>query len=75
MSQATKPKSKLSSRKMREKAIHATRKSDSLPAGELAALAMGSGAFDWLSDPAEEIYTTKDGKKASWPSKRTNGAV
>ena len=75
MSQPTKPKSTVSSRKMRDKAGRASRKTDSLPTSELAALAMGSGSFDWLSNSADDIYTTKDGKKASWPSKRTNGAV
>ncbi len=74
MSQATKQKTKLSVRKIREKSSR-SEKSDSLHTNELAVLAMASGAFDWLNDPSEDIYTTKDGKEASWPSKRTNGAV
>jgi hypothetical protein len=38
---------------------------------ELTLLAQAGGAFDWLNDPAEDIYTVNDGKPASWPKKRT----
>ena len=42
---------------------------------ELIALAEISGSLDWLENPAEDIYTLKDGKPASWPKKRTKGAA
>src|SRR5438046_2180271 len=35
---------------------------------ELAILAQAGGAFDWMDDPAEDIYTVSDGKPALWPA-------
>ena len=44
-------------------------------AEELSALAQKSGAFDFLNDPAEDIYTIKDGKPAQWPTKHIRAAA
>jgi hypothetical protein len=75
MSQITKRKTSLSAKKIREKLHKTGKKNDSLPANELAHAAMESGSFDWLREPSEDIYSIKDGKEASWPAKRTNGAA
>lgn len=35
---------------------------DELPADLLARLAVAGGSFDWLDDPAEDIYSDADGE-------------
>lgn len=35
---------------------------DDYPAKHLTRLAMSGGSFDWLNNPAEDIYTDDDGE-------------
>ncbi len=35
---------------------------DDLPADAMAQLAASGGAFDFLADPAEDVYTREDGE-------------
>ncbi len=41
---------------------------DDISSEELMNLVASSGAFDWLADKGEELYTLADGEAAAWPT-------
>ena len=60
------------SRITREASGKAHRSQEGISDSELVQLAKAGHAHDWLRDPAEDIYTLKDGMPAQWPTKHTN---
>lgn len=41
---------------------------DEITTRELLQLVSDSGAFDWLADEAEDVYSMDDGEPVRWPT-------